>query len=155
VTVFVTVRGQGRDIGFKVTSEPALPESEVYTLLATGRRTLRRGSGASVTGAQAASVVGSLLASQARRTLAAKLPIDVLSIEAGEEGFAGARLEVGVYLTDKAYVGYTGRLEADPSKGENANAVRLEYQFGPRWGFEAEGGDAGAYGLDFIWTKEY
>ena len=31
---------------------------------------------------------------------------------------------------------------ADPTKYENANAVRLEYQFLPRWSFEATYGDA-------------
>jgi translocation and assembly module TamB len=33
--------------------------------------------------------------------------------------------------------------------------VRLEYQFGPRWGVEAEYGDAQVGGADFIWSKEY
>lgn len=156
VTVFVTVRGQGKDVTLKPTSQPPLPESEIYTLLATGRRSLKRGSGASMSGsAQAASVLGSLLASQAKKTLAAKLPIDVLSIEAGEEGLAGASLELGTYVTDKLYVGYTGRIDAQTQRGENANAVRLEYQFSPRWSFEGSYGDANSGAADLIWSKEY
>ena len=47
VKVFVNVRGQGKELTIKPTSEPPLPETEIYTLLATGRRTLRAGSGAS------------------------------------------------------------------------------------------------------------
>ena len=76
VTVFVTVRGQGKEVTLKTTSDPALPESEIYTLLATGRRTLERGSGASMNaGAQAASVVGSFVANEARKAIALeKLP---------------------------------------------------------------------------------
>ncbi|HSP77498.1 MAG TPA: translocation/assembly module TamB domain-containing protein, partial [Myxococcaceae bacterium] len=149
VKVFVTVRGQGKDFTLKPTSEPALTESEIYTLLATGRRTLKAGSGASMNQGQVASVLGSLLASQARKALAQKLPLDVLSIEAGEEGLTDARLEVGKYLTDELYLGYNGRLgTASTSSGnsssrrENDHAVCLEYQFSPRWGIEAEYGDA-------------
>ncbi|WP_240359442.1 translocation/assembly module TamB domain-containing protein [Pyxidicoccus trucidator] len=156
VTVFVTIRGQGQDLTLKPTSDPPLPESEIYTLLATGRRTLERGSGASMTAsAQAASVVGSLVANEARKALAAKLPLDVLSIEAGDSGIAGTKLEVGTYVTDKIYVGYTGRVGANPQQGENANAVRFEYQLGTRWSLEGNYGDARSGGLDLIWSNEY
>ncbi|HLM44134.1 MAG TPA: translocation/assembly module TamB domain-containing protein, partial [Myxococcaceae bacterium] len=145
VKVFVTIRGQGKDFTIKPTSEPPLPETEIYTLLATGRRTLRAGSGASMNQGQVASVLGSLLASQARKALAAKLPLDVFSIEAGEEGLTDARLEVGKYLTDELYLGYSGRLgtpqNQSTTRRENNAAVRLEYQFSPRWGLEVEYGD--------------
>jgi translocation and assembly module TamB len=160
VKVYVAVRGQGKDFTIKPTSDPPLPETDIYTLLATGRRTLKAGSGASsMNQGQVASVLGSLLASQAKKALAAKLPLDVLTIESGDEGLAGARLEVGKYLTDKLYLGYSGRLGAPQNQSttrrENANSVRLEYQFGPRWGVEAEYGDAQVGGADFIWSREY
>ncbi|MFL5354832.1 translocation/assembly module TamB domain-containing protein [Archangium sp.] len=159
VKVFVAVRGQGKDFTIKPTSEPPLPETEIYTLLATGRRTLHAGSGASMNQGQVASVLGSVLASQARKALAAKLPLDVLTIEAGEQGLSGARLEVGKYFTDELYVGYSGRLGAPQSQSttrrENANAVRLEYQFSPRWSLEGEYGDAQQGGADVIWSKDY
>ncbi|ATB50515.1 translocation/assembly module TamB [Corallococcus macrosporus] len=156
VTVFVTIRGQGREITLKPTSDPPLPESEIYTLLATGRRTLERSSGASMNAsAQAASVVGSLVANEARKALAAKLPLDVVSIEAGDSGIAGTKLEVGTYVTDKIYVGYTGRVGANLQQGENANAVRFEYQLGTRWSLEGQYGDARSGGLDLIWTNQY
>ncbi len=159
VKVFVTIRGQGKEFTIKPTSEPPLPETEIYTLLATGRRTLRAGSGASMNQGQVASVLGSLLASQARKALAAKLPLDVFSIEAGEEGLTDARLEVGKYLTDELYLGYSGRLgtpqNQSTTRRENANAVRLEYQFSPRWGVQVEYGDAQQGGADVIWSKDY
>ena len=44
---------------------------------------------------------------------------------------------------------------ADPQKGENTNAGKLEYQFTPRWGLEAYGGDGGAFGADVMWSREY
>ena len=57
VKVSMHVQGQGRDIQLVPTSEPPLTESEIYTLLATGRTNLKRGSGGSEIGsAQAVSV---------------------------------------------------------------------------------------------------
>jgi len=161
VTVFVHIRGQGKEFTIEPTSEPPMSETEIYTLLATGRRNLERNSGSSMTGAQAASVVGSMVASQAQKALAAELPLDVFSIEAGEEGLAGTQLEVGKYLTDKIYVGYTGRVgggatsTGGPQGRENTNAVRFEYQFSPQWSLEANYGDARSGGLDLIWSKDY
>jgi translocation and assembly module TamB len=156
VTVFVTIRGQGTDFTLKPTSDPPLPETEIYTLLATGRRQLKAGSGASMNPGQVASVLGGVLASQARKALAAKLPLDVFSIETGEAGLADTRLEVGTYLTRDLYLGYTGRLPGGtkPNGRENSNAVRLEYQFSNSWGFEVEAGDV-RQGADVIWSKEY
>jgi translocation and assembly module TamB len=156
IKVFVAVRGQGTEVDLKPTSEPPLPETEIYTLLATGRRTLRRGTGASSSGtAQAASIVGSLLASEAKKIISDKLPLDVVSIEAGDSGLDLARLEVGKYIGTKVYIGFTGQFNADRTRGENANAVRFEYQITPAWSFELGYGDAGSGGADIIWTKDY
>jgi hypothetical protein len=111
-------------------------------VLATGRRTLKRGSGASMTGAEAASVVGSYAASQLKRMFASKLPIDVLSIEAGQQGLADVSLEAGAYVSDKIYLGSVYRLGARPERNENAAGFRLEYQITPRWNLETEYGTA-------------
>ena len=157
VKVLVAVRGQGKDITIKPSSEPPLSESEIYTLIATGRRSLKQGSTAtSSPSAQATSVVGSLAASELKKTLSSKLPLDVLSVEAGEQGgLTGTKFEAGRYFGDKIYIGYAGRLGADPYRGENSNAVRFEYQFTPRWEFDAEYGDARAGSADIVWAKDY
>jgi translocation and assembly module TamB len=156
VTVTLAVRGTGSELQLKPTSQPPLPETDIYTLLATGRRQLKRGSGSSMTGAEAATVVGSALASQLRKTLPAKVPLDVLTVEAGEEGsLSGSRLEAGTYVTDKVYVGYTGRLGANAQRGENGHEVRFEYQVTPQWSLEASFGDALSGGADLVWTKDY
>ena len=64
-------------------------------------------------------------------------------------------MEAGKYLTDELYVGYAGKVGADPTKYENANAVRLEYQFLPRWIFEGTYGDAKSGSADIVWTRDY
>ncbi len=155
VTIFVTLTGSGKDLKHKVWSQPPMGDTEIYTLLATGRRTLKRGSGAAMTGAQAASVLGSVMASQLKTMLSNKLPLDVVSVEAGDEGLAGARLELGTYLSDDLYVGYTGQVGADPAKGENAHTGKVEYRIGRRWSLEAAYGDGRAGGADIVWSREY
>jgi translocation and assembly module TamB len=155
VTVLLHVKGQSDSLSIKPESDPPLSETEIYTLLATGKRTLRPGSGNSSSGGAAASIIGSLAATQLKKTLASRLPLDVLSIEAGDSGLEGTKLEAGTYVGDKLYVGFTGRVGADQMKGENANAVNMEYQLGKRWSLDGEYGDAKAGGADLIWTKDY
>jgi translocation and assembly module TamB len=157
VKVFITVQGQGTNVTIKPSSDPPYSESEIYTLIATGHLTLKRGSGSSAFGTnQAASIVGSLAATELRKSIASKLPLDVLSIEAGEGGgLTGTKLEAGTYVSDKIYIGYAGRVGARPDRGENTNAVRFEYQITPRWSLEAEYGDARAGGADLIWSRDY
>ncbi|HYV44563.1 MAG TPA: translocation/assembly module TamB domain-containing protein [Myxococcaceae bacterium] len=158
VTVFMVVQGEGKNLSFKPSSQPPLPDSEIYVLLATGRRTLKPGSGASMGSGDAASVLGSLATSQLKGAIGSILPIDldVLSIEStGGEGLAGTRVEVGRYLSDKAYLGAEVRPGADPRKGENKYGFRFEYQITPRLSVQTEYGDSNAGGADVIWSREY
>lgn len=158
VTVYATLVGSGEDFTFRTTSQPALSDSEIYALLATGRKQLRRGSGSAISGEQSLSVLGAVVASQLKTALAEKLPVqifDVLEISAGSEGFRGTRLEAGKYLSDRLYIGYVGQLGADPRKGENSNAGRIEYQFAPGWSVQATAGDAPAGSAELVWGIEF
>lgn len=155
VKVFLKVSGPTKKLEVKPTSEPPLSETEIYTLIATGRRNLRPGAGGTTSSTGAASIVGSFAASQLKKTLSNALPLDVLSIEAGDSGIEGTKVEAGTYVNDKLYIGYTGRVGANPQRGENSNAVRVEYSLTRRWSFQAEYGDARAGGADLIWSKEY
>jgi translocation and assembly module TamB len=44
---------------------------------------------------------------------------------------------------------------ADLQQGENANAVRVEYQLTKRWSLEAEYGDARAGEANLIWNRDF
>lgn len=154
VKVTVTVVGRGTNVQLKATSDPAMPESDIYTLLATGRRELRRGSGASITAEDAVSVVGQLAASQLRNVLAKKLPIDVLNFESSDN-FQKIKVDVGKYLTDTVYLGFTAQTGANKSKGENQVAGRLEWQMTRGWSLEVTGGDAPAGSADFVWSRDF
>ena len=157
VKVSMHVQGQAGDIQLVPSSEPPLTESEIYTLLATGRTSLKRGSsGSEIGSAQAVSVLGSLAASQLKSAVSDKVGLDVLSIEAGDNGLLqGASLEAGKYITDDLYLGYAGKVGADPTRYENSNAVRLEYQILPRLSFEGVYGDAHSGSADLVWTRDY
>jgi translocation and assembly module TamB len=155
VTVTAVVTGQMPQFAIHLTSNPPMAESDIFTLVATGRRQLKEGGSQTVTGEQAVSVVGSLIASQFKSVLSKNVPIDVLSVESGNDGFKGTRVEAGKYVTDQVYVGAEVRYGADPRKGENTAAARLEYQFTPHWSFDVYGGDAGAFGADLVWSKDF
>ncbi len=155
VVVLLRVQGRGEQLTIEPTSEPPLSETEIFTLLATGRRSLKPGSGATSSGAAAASIVGSLATSALKEKLEV-LPLDVLSIESGDEGISSTKLEAGTYLGDRLYIGFTGQLGVDPQQQRvNANAVRMEYQLSKRWSLQAEYGDAHIGGADLLWSREY
>jgi len=155
VTVYVNVIGRGKDASLRLNSQPPLPDSELLILLTTGRRTLKRGGGSSVSGADAASLLGSVVASQLKTLVAKRLPLDVLSIESGDSGIQDARLEAGVYLSDRAYVGLQLDLGADRAKGQNAVAAKLEYQLPRSWVLETTAGDAPSVGAELVWSRDF
>jgi translocation and assembly module TamB len=155
VTVYLNVQGEAEKVKLQPTSEPPLPETEIYTLLATGHTSLHHGSGTSSPSGEAASLVGSVAASQLKKTLSSNLPLDVLSIEAGDGGIAGSKLEAGTYVNDRFYVGFTGRIGANPMRGENSNEVDLEYQLSKRWSLNGSYGDARAGQAGVTWRKDY
>jgi translocation and assembly module TamB len=158
VTVLLAAKGPLDKLKVTVSSpnRPELSESQLYTLLITGQLQLGSGtSGSSSPTAQAVSMLGGVLASQLQKTLATRLPLDVLTIDAGEQGIRGTRLEAGRYVTDKLYVGYVGRVGADPTRYQNRNAVHVEYQLTQRWQVEAEYGDVGTGTADLMWKKNY
>ena len=158
VTVVATVQGAPGHLAIQLTApgRPDLVESQLYTLVVTGRLGLGGGT-ASVTSTAAThaeSVLGALLAAQVQKLVAKQLPFDVLTIESGSSP-GSARLEAGKYLTRDLYVGYVGRWGVDPTQLQNRNAVHLEYDLSARWSFQAEYGDAKTGSADIIWTKRY
>ncbi len=156
VKVKVTVSGTGQKPKIELSSEPALDEAEIATLLATGRREIKRGAAGVASGGGAASVAGNFLASRLRRVLASKLPLDVLQVEVGSDPRAQqTRLEAGTYLGDRVYLGFRRNFGADTEHHQNANEVRVEYQITPRISLESEYGDQGSGGANVVFSREY
>jgi translocation and assembly module TamB len=124
-------------------------------MIITGHLQLGGGTAGASPSAQAASILGGVLASKLQSTLAHRLPLDVLTIDTGGEGLMGTKLEAGRYVTDRFYVGYIGRVGSDPTRYQNRNAVHLEYQITSRWEIEGEYGDLGTGTADLVWKKNY
>jgi translocation and assembly module TamB len=142
----------------QLSSDPPMDSSQLALLIATGHLQGKRGGGQVSATSQAGSVVGSFLAGRLQNTLAKTLPIDTISVETGNGG--QIRAEVGKYITDKIYVGYTRNFVAHTNSGslesqaQNVNEFTLQYQLSQHWQLEAVGGEAQS-GLDAIWQKDY
>ncbi len=154
VKITVTVAGRGTDVTIKPTSEPPMPESDIYAILATGRRSLHHGGGHTITPGQAASVVGQLAASQLKSVISRKVPLDVLNFETSDE-FRNVKLDVGWYLTDFMYLGGTMNIGANRDRGESVWGGRLEFQMTRTLSLETYAGDAPNYGADVMFTRDF
>jgi translocation and assembly module TamB len=159
VQVKVAVSGTARKPKIDLSSEPPLDETEIATLLATGRRELRRGASGVASGTGAASVVGNFMADRLRRVIATKLPLDVLQVELAEPGpqtlTPSTKVEAGTYVTDKIYVGYRRNFGANIERGENANEVRVDYQLSRHLSAETNYGDALKGGANVVYSRDY
>ncbi len=149
--VTVNVSGAATAPEIRLSSQPPMDEAQIAMLLATGRTEFKAGSGAvgTITGEEAGRAALGVVATQAFRNLVQdKLPLDTVALDSGQ-------LRAGKYLTDKIYVGYVRRFDADPTKNENEDEVRVEYQITPRWMFESRYGNAQSGGASLIWSHDY
>lgn len=149
--VNVAVSGTLEKPDMKLTSEPPMDESQIALLIATGHTELKAGSGGvgTLSREQAGyAALGAVATQLFKDVLADKLPVDSVALDSSQ-------LRAGKYVTDKIYVGYTRKFNANPELGENTNEVRVEYQITPRWTFESRYGDAQSGGASVIWSKDY
>lgn len=153
--VTVTIGGTARKPTADLRSNPPMSEAEIATLLATGRPQLQRGAGGVSEATGAATALGAVVTSQLRRGIAAKLPVDVISVQAGEEGLETGSLEAGSYVTDRIYVGYSRNFGVLETDRRNANEVRVEYQLHRQWTLEVTYGDRGAGDAGVFWKREF
>ena len=161
VTVLVTAKGaiDHLTIGVSSPNRPDLTQSQLYTLIITGHLPSSGGSSGGLGATaqnEATSMIAGVIAGSLQKTLAKHLPLDVLTIDAGGgQGLTGTQLEAGRYVTDRLYVGYVGRVGADPTRYQNRNAAHVEYRLTERWQIAGEYGDVGTGSADLMWKKSY
>jgi len=160
VTVLVTAKGPIDHLTIDVSSpnRPDLNQSQLYTLIITGHLPSTGASGGvgATASNEAASLVAGVVAGSLQKTLSKHLPLDVLTIDTGGGmGLTGTQLEAGRYVTERLYVGYVGRIGADPALYQNRNAVHVEYRLTERWQIAGEYGDVGTGSADLMWKKSY
>jgi translocation and assembly module TamB len=151
-TVTAKITGTIRAPDLKLTSSvPNMSDADIALFLLTGRTEAKAGGGGvgSVTGEEAGKAVVGVLATQAFRNLVQnKLPLDTVALDAG--GF-----RAGKYVTDRIYIGYARRWDADPTKYQNADEVRVEYQITSRWVFQSLYGTAQTGSASLVWSRDY
>jgi translocation and assembly module TamB len=146
------VTGTVRSPELKLTSSvPNMSDADIALFLLTGRTEAKAGGGGvgSVTGEEAGKAVLGVLATQAFRNLVQnKLPLDTVALDASS-------FRAGKYVTDRIYVAYVRRWDADPTKNQNADEVRVEYQITPRWQFDTRYGSAQSGAVNLTWSRDY
>src|SRR5262249_15908004 len=94
---------------------------------------------------RAVGVASNVLLGQVNSQLRNILAIDVVNVQTGEgANQTTTRVEVGKWVTEKLFVGYQGRIEADET--QNANEAEIQYRFARRWLLDAFFGDRGVGG---------
>jgi len=141
-----------------LSSQPPMEQSQLALLIATGHVQPRRGAGTVSAASGAGSLVGSVVAGAVQRAVAKSLPLDTVSVQTSAQGQISA--EVGKYVTDRIYIGYSHNFTADILPGSlenqdlNINELTLQYQLTRRWHLEAIGGESmGAFNA--IWQKDF
>jgi translocation and assembly module TamB len=156
--VSVELRGTPAKPELRLSSDPAIyDQAQIVSLVLTGQAGGQPSTGGSFdpTAAIATTVLGKL-ADQ----LAPELGLDVLRVEsvthAGDQASTGereTRVEVGKYVTERIYLSYAHVFGG--SQNQNANEAQAEYRVSRRWLVQTVFGDAGAGGIDALWTYRY
>jgi len=104
---------------------------------------------------QAAGAAAALIAGQVGTALRRSgLPVDSLKVgtEAGSEKQV-TYVTVGKWLTDRVFVAYRRRFEADVN--ENANEGVFQHFFARDWMWEGAAGDRGTASIDLLWVVPF
>jgi len=153
--VTITVGGSAQNLLTELRSDPPMSEAEIATLLATGKPQAERGTGGVREASGAASALGTVVSNQLKRNLAPKLPVDLISYQAGEDGLGTGSLEAGSYVTDRIFVEYSRNFGIAEDDRRNTNQIRVEYQLSRRWTLEVTYGDKGAGASSVFWTRTF
>lgn len=157
--IVVKVLGSAKEPKLELASEPPIYDaSQIIAMVISGdpgsKQVSERSLDQKVVGA-----VSSFLVGQIRERLAQELPIDVLKVQLGDQGYTGltgARVEVGKYLTDSLYLSYMHRFGSDTgTRRINKNEASLEYRFLRNFQIVTLFGDAGVGALDFYWLRRF
>ncbi len=133
--VVIRIDGTPSDPKLKLISDPALTDTEILYILATGRppSTAEVGQDQGVVSAALGAASGLALA-MLQDSLSIKIPLDVIRLEGGTGGQAIGGFEVGKYLTPELFVSYRQRFSSSEQASESI--LGIEYQFASKWKFE-------------------
>jgi autotransporter translocation and assembly factor TamB len=149
--VTLEVRGRASRPTLKLSSDPAMSQSQILTLLVTGSSD-SSGADSDEVQAKAASLLAAFGNPALERALRQRVGIDRVGIGFGES-VEQPILKVGKRLGRKVYV--EARYKHNAPIDENMAEVHVEYAFVPRWVVETFFGDRAAGGIDVFWRKRF
>lgn len=148
--IMVHVQGRALEPQLDLTSDPGMSETDIIFVLMTGRPPSNAGVGQDEgVASQAVAAASGIFSGLLQQKLKGSLPVDVLRIETGQQGFQDSRIRVGKYITKDIFVSYAYKFGAgDEEAGYEA---RIEYHFLPRWMIEARYGQNNTGELNVFW----
>ncbi|MFP4474384.1 MAG: translocation/assembly module TamB domain-containing protein [Desulfatibacillaceae bacterium] len=147
--VFLDIGGHPERVTLELSSDPAMDQTDILSVLLFGKPAGELGSGQSRTlQERAVGVLGNQVFAELKRKLGADVPVDLLTVEKG-----GAEddntLVVGKYLSPRLFVIYKRGIST-----EGENVVQLEYELTDQFSLESQVGDRRA-GADIFWSLDY
>jgi autotransporter translocation and assembly factor TamB len=148
--IIVRVTGTALEPRLGLSSDPGMAETDILFVLMTGRPPSNAGVGQDESVAnQAVAAASGIFSGLLQQKLKGTLPVDMLRIETGDQGFQDSRIKVGKYITDDIFVSYAYQFgSGDEDSGYEA---RIEYHFLPRWMVEAVYGENNTGELNVFW----
>lgn len=142
--IYIQVTGTMRHPQIKLTSNPPLDETDIISVLVTGRPLYELNQNSGVDSKEAAVMVLEGYASEEiRKRLQEKINLDVLRVRM--RGIDHADLTVGKAVTKKTFVSYSQPLGAGGEQRINA-----EYKLTPKWSLEGYTSSVGRYVIDLL-----
>ncbi len=145
IDVIVGIEGDVKNPNIKLSSDPALEETDIISYLVFGSPSDQLGTGQrSALGQAATGLAGGVALNQLRGVLGDDFAPDVLSFGTGT---AGPELEIGEYLNDDIYIAYERKSSSDSGTSIPTDTVKVEYRLldflsvGSDVGSEQSGGD--------------
>jgi len=148
--VTVTVRGRLSRPALEFSSNPALTEYQILTLLVTGSTEIGEGDGD--VAAKAASLLAAVSNPQLQTQLNQRLGLDRVSIGFGET-IDQPILTVGKRFHRDVYV--ETEYHHNAPEDQNTTQLAIEYAIRRRWSLEGFFGDAAVGAVGIYWTRSF
>ncbi|MFO7564867.1 MAG: translocation/assembly module TamB domain-containing protein [Enhygromyxa sp.] len=148
--VTVTVRGRVSRPSLEFSSNPALSEYQILTLLVTG--SIEIGEGEGDVAAKAASLLAAVSNPQLQSQLNQRLGIDRVALGFGES-IDQPILTVGKRFGRDVYV--ETQYHHNAPDDQNTTQLAIEYTIRRRWALEGFFGDAAVGALGLYWTRSF
>ncbi len=149
--VTATVKGRVSRPELRFSSEPAMPQSQILTLLLTGSADASEADEQRVL-AQAAALLATFENPGLSNFLSSRLGIDRVGLSFGDD-VNQPILSVGKRLSKRIYVETAYKFNAP--RNRNRVEARVEYEFRPNWTLETFFGDAAVGGIDLFWHRVF